>query len=80
MLVDKQTYFENYHHQKNIYHENNWSLTFPVSQVYLALLLVLLFFVNVSTFSFKSAFFTILEISDLLTNSFFFIFALKFHL
>ena len=42
MLADKQKYFENHHHLKNIYHKNNLNQTLKVSQFYLVLLLILL--------------------------------------
>lgn len=40
ILVDKQTFFENYHHQNNFYQENNMSSTFAFSLFNLALLLI----------------------------------------
>ena len=42
ILVDKQTYFGNYHHQKKYYHKNNLNQMLEVSLFYLALILILL--------------------------------------
>ena len=74
MLVDKQTYFENHHHQKKFYHENNLNQTLHVLQFYSCSAFNPAFVVNVASFVFESEFFKILEISGLLTNSFCFIF------
>ena len=75
MLFDKQTNFENHHHQKYFYCGNNLNQMPEISQHYHALLLVLLLLANVARFVFMPEFFTRLDILDLLTNSFCFIFA-----
>ena len=45
ILADKETYFENHHHQKSFNQENELNM-FPVLLFYLDLLLILLFFAN----------------------------------
>ena len=76
VLVDKQRYSEKNHHQKKLYHGNNLNQVLQVSQFYLVLLLINAAFVaNVASFVFKWKFFARLEILDLLTDSFYFIFA-----
>ena len=54
MLVDKQTYFENHHHQKHQEIHLNHMLT--VSLFYLALLLILLLSVMLQILLLKSEF------------------------
>ena len=61
MLVSKQTYVENHHHQKKT------KITMKI-QFYLVLLLILLLLLMLQVFTFKSEFYKRLEIYDLLTN------------
>ena len=67
MLVDKQTYFENYNHQQKLYQEKN------LNQVFAVLLFILLcfyfFFCSYFlSFPFKSVLYVNPEILDSLTN------------
>ena len=75
MLVDKQKYFKNHYHQKNLRHKkqfksNIWSCAIPSCSAF-----NFAFVANRASFMFKPELFTRLEISDLLTNSFCYIFA-----
>ena len=75
MLVDKQTYSENHHQPKKIYHENNLTHAVSIFTVLSFSAFNSAFVTNILNFMFKSEFFTRSEILDLLANSFHFIFA-----
>ena len=58
VLIDKQTYFGNYHHQKGLCQENNLNMCLQFHH-FILLCFNSTFIVNVASFFFKSEFFTL---------------------
>ena len=69
MLVDKQTYFDNHHHQRYFYKLNNLIHMSLISLFFFSAFNSA-FFGSVATFLYKSALFMNPAIADLPTNSF----------
>ena len=70
MWIEKQIYFENHYHQKDIYLENNLNHVLPVLLFYLVLLLIMLLLLLFLILLSKPELFMSPEISDSLTNFF----------